>query len=49
MIGPKTYCINAERHYDQGTVPNQISQMITEHLDKRETFKRVLLIHLWGG
>jgi hypothetical protein len=40
-IGGATYCINAERHYDEGTVPNQISKLIAEHLKKKETFKDV--------
>jgi len=40
-IGATTYCINAEKHYDQGTVPNQISKLIAEHLKKKETFKEV--------
>jgi len=40
-IGATTYCTNAEKHYDQGTVPNQISKLIAEHLKKKETFKEV--------
>jgi hypothetical protein len=40
-IGATTYCINSEKHYDQGTVPTQISKLIAEHLKKKKTFKEV--------
>ena len=40
-IGDKTFCINAEKHYDEGTVSNQVSKLISEHLKKKETFKDV--------
>lgn len=37
----KSYCINAEKNYEKGTVNIQISQLIAEHLKKRGAFKSV--------
>lgn len=40
-IDRKPYCINAEKHYDNGTVNLQISELIYKHLKRKEYFKDV--------
>jgi hypothetical protein len=39
----KTYCINSEQHYKKIPLSTQMSMMLVDHLQKRETFSHVFL------
>jgi hypothetical protein len=42
-IDGKHLCINAEKHYENGSVTNEISSVLVEHLKKKNLFKDVVL------